>query len=41
MLTWNFKRIANPVQMPVIRGLCAAQGYKMPGLVSPVDMLES
>ncbi len=41
MLTWNFKHIANPVHMPVLRGLCAARGYRLPELVSPLEMLES
>lgn len=41
VLTWNFKHIANPVQLPVMRGLCAARGYRLPELVSPLEMLES
>lgn len=41
LLTWNFKHIANPVQLPVMRGLCAAKGYRLPELVSPLTMLES
>jgi predicted nucleic acid-binding protein len=40
VLTWNFKRIANPVLLPVMRGLCAARGYRLPELVSPLEMLE-
>jgi hypothetical protein len=39
-LTWNFKHIANPVQLPVMRGLCAAKGYQLPELVSPLELLE-
>lgn len=41
VLTWNFKHIANPVQLPVMRGLCAAKGYRLPELVSPLELLES
>jgi predicted nucleic acid-binding protein len=41
LLTWNFKHIANPVQLPIMRGLCAAKGYRLPELVSPLEMLES
>jgi predicted nucleic acid-binding protein len=40
VLTWNFKHIANPVQLPVMRGLCAARGYRLPELVSPLEMME-
>lgn len=41
VLTWNFKHIANPVQLPVMRGLCAAKGYRLPELVSPLELLET
>jgi hypothetical protein len=41
VLTWNFKHIANPVQLPVMRGLCAARGYRLPELVSPLEMMEN
>ena len=40
VMTWNFKHIANPVQLPVMRGLCAARGYRLPELVSPLEMME-
>jgi predicted nucleic acid-binding protein len=40
VVTWNFKHIANPVQLPVMRGLCAARGYRLPELVSPLEMME-
>jgi len=39
--TWNFKHIANPVQLPVMRGLCDARGYRLPELVSPLEMMEN
>lgn len=41
VLTWNFKHIAIPVQLPVMRGLCDARGYRLPELVSPLEMMES
>jgi hypothetical protein len=41
VLTWNFKQIANPVKLPIMRGLCAARGYQLPDLVSPFEMSES
>jgi predicted nucleic acid-binding protein len=41
VLTWNFKHIANPVQLPVMRGLCAARGHRLPELVSPLEMMEN
>ena len=41
VLTWNFKHIANPVQLPVMRGLCDARGYRLPELVSPLEMMEN
>ena len=40
VLTWNFKHIANPVQLPVMRGLCAAKGYRLPELVSPLELMD-
>ena len=41
VMTWNFKHIANPVQLPVMRGLCAARGYRLPEVVSPLEMMEN
>ncbi|VFN02853.1 MAG: hypothetical protein BECKG1743D_GA0114223_107365 [Candidatus Kentron sp. G] len=29
LLTWNCTHIANPVQLPILRGLCAAKGHKL------------
>ena len=40
LLTWNCTHIANPMQLPVMRGLCAAKGYRLPELVTPFEMLE-
>jgi len=41
LLTWNCTHIANPMQLPVIRGLCPAKGYRMPELVTPFEMMEA
>lgn len=41
LLTWNCTHIANPVKLPVMRGLCAAKGYKLPELVTPFELMES
>ncbi|MFM9912696.1 MAG: type II toxin-antitoxin system VapC family toxin [Methylophilaceae bacterium] len=40
LLTWNCTHIANPTQLPVMRGLCAAKGYNLPELVTPFELME-
>ncbi len=40
LLTWNCTHIANPSQLPIMRGLCAAKGYKLPELVTPFELME-
>ena len=40
LLTWNCTHIANPAQLPIMRGLCAAKGYKLPELVTPFELME-
>jgi hypothetical protein len=40
LLTWNCTHIANPAQVPVMRGLCAAKGYRLPELVTPFELME-
>jgi predicted nucleic acid-binding protein len=40
LLTWNCTHIANPTKLPVMRGLCAAKGYKLPELVTPFELME-
>lgn len=40
LLTWNCTHIANPTQLPVMRGLCAARGYTLPELVTPFELME-
>ena len=41
LLTWNCTHIANPVQLPIMRGLCAAKSYKLPELVTPFELMEA
>lgn len=41
LLTWNGAHIANPAQLPVLRGLCAARGYKLPEVVTPFELMEA
>jgi hypothetical protein len=40
LLTWNCAHIANPARLPVMRGLCAARGYKLPEVVTPFALME-
>jgi hypothetical protein len=40
LLTWNCTHIANPSQLPVMRGLCAARGFTLPELVTPFELME-
>ncbi len=40
LLTCNCTHIANPTKLPVMRGLCAAKGYKLPELVTPFELME-
>jgi predicted nucleic acid-binding protein len=40
LLTWNCAHIANPAQLPIMRGLCAAKGYKLPELITPFELME-
>lgn len=40
LLTWNCAHIANPARLPVMRGLCAARGYKLPEVVTPFELME-
>ena len=41
LLTWNCTHIANPAKLPVMRGLCAAKGYKLPEIVTPFELMEN
>jgi predicted nucleic acid-binding protein len=40
LLTWNCAHIANPARLPVMRGLCAAKGYRLPEMVTPFELME-
>lgn len=39
LLTWNCKHIANPIQLPIMRSICTAKGYKLPELVTPFELM--
>ena len=41
LLTWNCTHIANPVQLPIMRSLCATKGYTLPELITPFTFMES
>jgi hypothetical protein len=41
LLTWNCVHMANPTQLPIVRGLCAAHGYRMPEIVTPVQLVSN
>lgn len=41
LLTWNCTHIANPVRLPVMRGLCSAKGYKLPEVITPFELMEN
>jgi len=40
LITWNCTHIANPANLPVLRGLCAARGYRLPEVVTPFELME-
>ncbi len=41
LVTWNFKHIANPFLRERIRKLVEAEGYAMPVMCSPEELLQS
>jgi len=41
LLTWNCRHIDNPVAKPVIRSVCASNGYPCPEICTPLEMLEA
>ena len=41
LLTWNCTHIANPTKLPVMRGLCAAKGYRLPEIATPFEVMEA
>lgn len=40
LLTWNCTHIANPAQLPIMRGLCAAKRYNLPEVITPFELME-
>ena len=37
----NCTYITNSINLHVMLGLCAAQGYRLPGLVTPFQLMEA
>lgn len=40
LLTWNCRHIDNPVTKPMIRSVCAENGYVCPEICTPLELLE-
>lgn len=41
LLTWNCRHIDNAVKKPLIRKLCADQGWNCPEICTPLELMES
>lgn len=41
LLTWNCRHIDNPSTKPVVRSVCATQGYRCPEMCTPIELLEA
>jgi len=39
LLTWNFRHINNAGKRPIIRSICAANGYPCPEICTPMELL--
>ncbi len=39
LLTWNFRHIANAQTRPMIRGVCAQNGYTSPEICTPIELM--
>ena len=39
LLTWNFRHLANAESQPVIRSVCAQQGFTSPEICTPAELL--
>lgn len=40
LLTWNCRHIDNPATKPLIREVCASQGYVCPEICTPFEIME-
>lgn len=40
LLTWNCRHIDNPSKKPVIRRICAENGFSYPEICTPLELLE-
>lgn len=41
LLTWNFKHIANAEKWASIEAACLQQGFKMPRICSPLELMDT
>lgn len=41
LLTWNFKHIANAEKWTSIEAACKQQGFKMPRICSPLELMDT
>ena len=41
LLTWNFKHIANAEKWASIEAACKQQGFKMPRICSPLELMDT
>ena len=41
LVTWNFKHIANPFSRDRLRAAVAAEGFKLPVMCSPDELLQN
>jgi predicted nucleic acid-binding protein len=41
LLTWNCRHIDNPVTRPLVRTVCAQEGFVCPEICSPLELMES
>lgn len=40
LLTWNCRHIDNPATKPLVRKVCASQGYTCPEICTPFEIME-
>jgi len=41
LLTWNCRHIDNPATKPLVREVCASEGYVCPEICTPFEIMES
>jgi len=40
LLTWNCRHMANAAMRPLIESVCASQGYRVPVICTPEELME-